>query len=196
MMKNRKNTISLRLLAVAALILSACLNADKAMAQQLAVKTNALSLAALTPSIGLEGVTGERTSLEVSFFGHYNPYGFKSKFLACQPEFRYWFGGRPLVREFVGVTAAAAAYNSTIRGTVYDGYALIAGITGGYAFNLGKRWNLELTAGVGVAGFAHKRYGVNDNYNSYGDTEAGRINSWGYKIIPVKLGVTFSYIIM
>lgn len=181
---------------VAAAVLSLCLNVHEAAAQQLAVKTNALSLAALTPSVGLEGVIGERTSIGLSFIGHYMPYGMKSKLLVCQPELRYWFGGRPLVREFVGVTVAAAAYNTTIRQYVHDGYALVAGITGGYAFNLGKRWNLELSAGVGVAGFARQRYGVHDNYLHYGTTDAERFNSWGYRIIPVNLGITFSYIIM
>lgn len=180
--------------AVAGMLMFLC--SHQAGAQQLAIKTNVLSLAAATPTIGLEGVTGERTSVEVSFIGHYNPYGFKSTLLACQPEFRYWFGGRPLVREFVGVTLAAAKYNMGIRQFNYDGYALIAGITGGYAFNLGKRWNVELTAGLGVAGFAHERSGVNDNNRIYGKTDADRVNSWGYRIIPVKLGITFSYIIM
>ncbi len=179
---------------VAGMLMFLC--SHQAGAQQLAIKANALSLAAATPSIGLEGVIGERMSVELSFMGHYRPYGFRSTLLACQPELRYWFGGRPLVREFVGVTLAAAKYNTDFRQFNYDGYALIAGITGGYAFNLGKRWNVELTAGLGVAGFAHERSGVNDNYRLYVADEADRINSWGYRIIPVKLGITFSYIIM
>ncbi len=182
--------------AVLSVLLAFCLNVQKAGAQQLALKANALTWAALTPSIGIEGVVGEKTSVGLMFMGHINPYGIKSKFLACQPEFRYWFGGRPLVREFIGVTAAAVAYNTTLRGQVYDGYSFVAGLTGGYAFNLGKRWNLELTAGLGIATFFHKQYSAGDNYPAYERPGSDEVNSHGYRIIPVNLGITFSYIIL
>lgn len=178
-------------------IIAACVllfNCHQAAAQQFAVKTNALYFVAGSPNLGFEVVTGEHTSVELSFVGHYKPYGLRSVLLACQPEFRYWFSGRPLTREFIGVTAAAVKYNTDFRQLRYDGYSLVAGITGGYAFNLGKRWNVELSAGIGIAGFAHDRRGLNDNT---GELQGGdRFNSWGYKIIPVKLGVCFSYIIM
>lgn len=192
MAKNLKYLVMASLLAA----IMMCCNSHNARAQQLAIKTNALSFAAGTPTIGLEGVVGEKLSLGVSFMGHYKPYGFRSKFLACSPELRYWFAGRALTREFIGVTVSAAAYNSTIKNYVYDGYSLVVGLTGGYAFNIGKRWNLELSAGLGVAGYMHKRYGVNDHYEAYRGGEAGKMNSWGYKLIPVGLGVTFTYIIM
>lgn len=186
-----------RIVYVAALIMAACLmllTSFHAEAQRFAIKTNALSFVAGTPSLGIEGVIGERTSIELSFMGHYKPYGYNSKLILCQPELRYWISGRPLTRAFVGVTAAAVRYNTNFKQYNYDGYSLVAGVTGGYAFMLGRRWNLELTAGVGVAGFIHNRSNIRDN--QYIDKDIDRYNSWGYKLVPVKLGVSFSYIIM
>lgn len=191
-MDGRSNSIVYR----SAVIIAGCmmlLGSYRAAAQQFIIKTNALSFVAGTPSLGIEGVIGERTSVELSFMGHYKPYGYNSRLILCQPELRYWISGRPLTRAFVGVTLAAARYSTDFKQYNYDGYSLVAGVTGGYAFSLGKRWNLELTAGMGIAGFLHDRSALRDN--RYVDGDADRYNSWGYKIVPVKLGVNFSYII-
>ena len=48
-------------------------------AQQLAVKTNGLMLAAMAPNIGCEFVVGERSSIDISAFGAVNIYGNKAK---------------------------------------------------------------------------------------------------------------------
>lgn len=174
------------------LLMGLCLRAG---AQQIAVRANALNWALCTPDIGVDIVTGEHTSVEISAFGHYRPYGMDSRLFVFQPEFRYWFNGRPLVREFVGVAAFAATYDMTVSNHVYDGDAVALGITGGYVFTLGRRWNLELSGGVGVLGFRQKQYYRHDNYDDYFVGEAVKANSWGYKLFPVKLGVLFIYII-
>lgn len=72
-------------------------------AQQLAVKTNGLMLAAMAPNIGCEFVVGERSSIDISAFGAVNIYGNKAKMIGLLPEYRYWFNGRPMTREFVGI---------------------------------------------------------------------------------------------
>ena len=74
-------------------------------AQQLAVKTNGLMLAAMAPNIGCEFVVGERSSIDISAFGAVNIYGNKAKMIGLLPEYRYWFNGRPMTREFVGIAA-------------------------------------------------------------------------------------------
>ncbi|MDE7127803.1 MAG: DUF3575 domain-containing protein [Bacteroidales bacterium] len=172
--------------------MSLCLRAG---AQQIAVRANALNWALCTPDIGVDIVTGEHTSVEISAFGHYRPYGMDSRLFVFQPEFRYWFNGRPLVREFVGVAAFAATYDMTVSNHVYDGDAVALGITGGYVFTLGRRLNLELSGGIGLLGFRQKQYYRHDNYDDYFVGEAVKANSWGYKLFPVKLGVSFIYII-
>ena len=170
-------------------------SSHEAYAQQVAVKANALNWALCTPDIGLEIVTGEHTSVGFSVFGHYKPYTVDSRLLVFQPEFRYWFNGRPLIREYVGVTAFAATYDIAVNNHVYGGDALAVGLTGGYVFALGRRWNLELSGGFGVLGFRQKQYYRHDNYDDFFVDEATKVNSTGYKLFPVKLGVSFIYII-
>lgn len=169
--------------------------AEKAHSQQVALKTNLLSLAALTPDIGLELVTGEHTSVAVSAFGHIRPYGIESRMAVVQPEFRYWFNGRPLTREYIGLAAFASAYDMTIGGHVYAGNAIAAGISGGYVFNLSRRCGLELSAGTGVLVFRQKLYREGDRYDEYFQGKTSTANSRGYKLFPVKAAVTFIYII-
>lgn len=183
---------------VSSVLAAVCLffaSSHEAGAQQLAIKTNALFWAALTPNIGCEFVTGEHSSLEIAAFGHAKPYGIDSRLIALQPEFRYWFNGRPMTREYIGVTAMACLYDMTIRKHVYDGNAVSLGITGGYVFNLSKRWNFELGGGFAVLVFNQKQHYIHDNYDDNFVDKVVKTNSWGYKLFPAKLGVTFSYII-
>ena len=166
-----------------------------ARGQQFAVKTNLLFDAALTPDIGVEFVTGEHSSVALSVFGHWNPYGMQSKLIAVQPEFRYWFNGRPMVREYIGATLWGAAYDIALAGNIYQGDAITAGLTGGYVLPLSKRMNIELSAGFGVLLFKQKKYLDTDHYDEYFVDSATRTNATGYKLFPAKLGVTFIYII-
>ena len=183
-----------------------------ARAQQFAVKTNALMWGVLTPNAGVEIVVGERSSLDLSAFYKPTFSADKGSFLnsrisGFQPEYRYWFNGRPMTREFIGVSAMIADYEltnadkSTGMRYVYDGNAISLGVVGGYSFILGNskdkinRWRLELCGGFSFLGFLQKRYNVNDSYDDYFVGEPVKANSWGYKLFPAKLGVTFTYII-
>lgn len=172
----------------------------RAGAQQVAVKANALSWATLTPDLGVEVITGEHTSVALSVFGHYYSkyplFNKESKLAVIQPEFRYWFNGRPLTREYVGVSAFWAYYDTHIVSPqIFQGHALALGISGGYVFSLGKRWGLDLSAGTGLLYFKQKHYWEGDQYDAYYGGKTTEPNSWGYKIFPVKLAVTFIYII-
>lgn len=92
-------------------------------AQQLAVKTNGLMLAAMAPNIGCEFVVGERSSIDISAFGAVNIYGNKAKMIGLLPEYRYWFNGRPMTREFVGIAALGVSYDITWGDRIYQGDA-------------------------------------------------------------------------
>lgn len=168
---------------------------SKANAQQVGVKTNALSWALLTPNAGCEVVLGERSSLDLSVSGHFKPYGVDSKMFIVQPEYRYWFSGRPMTREFVGVSAMVADYDMKLARHVYDGSAFSMGLVGGYAFYLNQKWRLELCSGFAVLYFNHKQYYKDDHYDDYFIGQESSANSQGYKLLPAKLGVTFTYII-
>lgn len=176
------------------LLLAASL--QRAEAQQVAINTNVLMWGAMTPNLGVELVTGEHSSVGLSLFGHKNPYRMTSRLLGFQPEYRYWFNGRPMIREYLGIGMLLTTYDITWKKkNVYDGDAVGIGLTGGYVFSLGKRWNLELSGSFGLLWFRQKQYYVHDNYDDYFVDEAVKTNARGYKLFPVKLGVTFSYII-
>lgn len=164
-------------------------------AQQIAIKTNALMIAAGTPNISSEFVTGEHTSIDVSLFGHYKPYGLNSKLIGFQPEFRYWFNGRPMVREYLGIAALATSYDMTWNKNVFNGDAAGLGVTFGYVLSIKERFNIEFYGGFGAVYFQQKQHSINDNFDDFSTDNSIRPNAYGYKLLPIKLGVSLSYII-
>lgn len=158
-------------------------------AQQLALKTDVLWDGLQTPNLGAELVTGNKTSFNISVFGNKKPWGKDVKMLGVIPEMRYWFGGRPMIREFIGLAALVTSYDITWGKEVYGGDAYGAGLTFGYAFYLGKRWNLEAYGTVGMVYYDHKHYYTTDNYTE------NRRTAYGTALVPFKLGVSVSYII-
>ena len=119
------NNICKRIAVVLVAMCAVLAFSDEAKAQQVAIKTNALYWAASTPNIACEIVTGEHSSVDLSAMGHWKPFHLDSKLFALQPEFRYWFNGRPMTREFVGVTTMVATYGITEMGYVYNGNAVM-----------------------------------------------------------------------
>lgn len=166
-----------------------------ASAQQIAIKTNGLMLLALTPNLECELVTGEHSSFNVGAFGHKKPYGIDSKVVGLQAEYRYWFNGRPMTREYIGVAALGSSYDMQIKDHVYDGDAIGLGLTAGYSISLGRKFNLEFYGGFGVLAFAQKFYYKYDNYEDYFPDGNISTNSKGFKLFPTKLGISISYII-
>ncbi len=164
-------------------------------AQQIAVKTNGLMLLALTPNVEFEMVTGEHSSFNLGAFGHSKPYGFNSKVLGIQAEYRYWFNGRPMTREYIGVGALGSTYKMQLGDYMYDGDAVGLGLTAGYSISLGKKLNLEFYGGFGFMGFKQKYYYKDDTYEDYFYDGTVTTNSKGVKLFPTKLGVSISYII-
>lgn len=175
--------------------LSAFLCGQRLGAQQIAVHMNALDYVLMTPDVGLDFVTGEKTTVGLSVSGHWRPYGFTSKLISVQPQFRYWFSGRPLNREYVGVSALFCSYDITASARVYEGMAAGLGLTAGYVMPLGKRWGLEFSGGLSLMFFNQKRYSASDSYGDYYEGGQDWANSRGCTLIPSNLGVTFIYII-
>ena len=137
---DRIKNINYLIVVACVFMLSLVVGEQKAQAQQVGVKTNALMWATMTPNLGCEVVVGEHSSVDLNAFGYYNPFGIESKVLAFQPEFRYWFNGRPMIREYIGVSTMVVNYDMNINQFVYDGNAVSLGLTGGYAFLLGADW--------------------------------------------------------
>lgn len=169
-----------------AVLFWACLLGAKA--QLLALKTDVLWDLAMVPNLGMELVTGNKTSVGLSVLGASRPWGCDMEVYGLQPEFRYWFSGHPMFREFIGLGLLGANYDIKWGSEHYDGDAFGGGLTFGYAFYLSPHWNLECYGSFGAVWYDQKHYYEKDNY------QENRRTGNGYALIPFKIGVSFSYI--
>lgn len=162
--------VSKNLLRVVALSLL-LLGTHSVRAQQVAVKSNLLYDATSTINLGLELGLSPKWTLDVS--GNYNPWTFsdnrKWKHWMVQPEARYWFCNR-LMGGFLAAHLLGGQLNfgnwdtdfkllgtdfSVLKDHRVEGWFVGAGVGYGYAWPLGKHWNLEAELGVG---YAYLRY--------------------------------------
>lgn len=186
------------------------LGLPQAKAQQIAVKTNALMWMATMPNVGCEFVVGERSTVDVTLATSTSIIGKKARTLVCQPEYRYWFNGRPMTREYVGLGIIGTSYDITWGEKIFEGDAGGLGLTFGYVLNfaninkegkfkklyeLSKRLNVEFTGGCGWVFFQQRQYYVNDSFDDYTGTGTVQANAKGYKILPLKLGVSVTWIL-
>jgi hypothetical protein len=179
-------------------VILAVLSMNEASAQKVAVKTNVLYWATASPNLSVEIGLAPKWTLDLG--GGVNPFTFKEnrkwKHYQWQGEARYWFCER-FYRHFLGIHAGGGEFNvSRMPGVLpkfseeyrYEGWAAKAGISYGYSFVLGGRWNLEATLGLGV---------VYADYDKFGCSACGdRIGSGaGLHFAPTKAGITFIYMI-
>lgn len=144
---------------------------QKIVAQDIALKTNLVSDCLLSPNLGVEIGLAPKWTLDVS--GQLNcwtlSHNRRWKHWAVQPEARYWFCDR-FAGHFLGVHAHGGQYNiGGIDGKIdflgtdarklekyrYQGWFVGAGVAYGYAWILGRHWNLEAEVGVG---YSYTRY--------------------------------------
>ena len=170
-----------------ALVLAAVGMAATAQAQLLAGKTNLLMWGNLTPNVSLELVTLERTSMNIG--GMYslisNPLDCSIK--GADVQLRYWLSGRPMARSFVALGLQGMRYHAVFSDKVHHGDAAGPGVVYGYSFPLGKRFNLELSAGVSVMWYREAKY-------DKGTEMPKEYNVTGRKVMPMGLGISCSYI--
>ena len=195
-MNNSKiaNLNSLKFVLIVAILL---FTADL-FSQKLAVKTNIPHLATLTPNVSLEFGLAEKFTLDMSY--GINPFTFeenkKWKHWLVQSELRYW-SCEPFYGHFFALHAGVGEYNlSRIKiPTVadsqkfrYEGWAAMGGISYGYSWILGNRWNIEATVGVGV---------VYTDYEKYECPECGRLLEEENKVFvaPTKAAVSVIYLL-
>lgn len=175
-----------RLIAALSFLLVFC--GVQVHAQRVAVKTNALGWLTASPNLEAEFVLGRHVSLGMGIAG--NPIStnnFKTTFTHFQPEVRYWLN-RPMVSHFFGVTAFMNNFNMLVKDVHHKGDALAVGLTYGYAWVLNDHWNIEATAGVGLIHYRQTKY-------DEGAPKPGGANDSKNIIAPVKLGVSFVYVI-
>ena len=160
-----------------------------------ALKTNALYLATTTFNLGMEIGLSKKFTLDIS--GNYNPWEFsdnkKIKHWLVQPELRYWpcerFNGH-----FFGLHGHYAEFNVggikmlDLDGKRYEGNLYGGGISYGYQWVLGNRWNIEASIGVGYAHIDYDKYRCEKCGTKIKDDSK---NYWG----PTKASISLIYII-
>lgn len=151
-------------------ILFASLLSLSGYSQHMAIKNNLLYDATLTPNLSLEFGVSKKFTIDVG--AGYNPFEFsnnkKFKHWLVQPEFRYWtcerFNGW-----FFGLHAHGGEYNvaaldlpfgifKNLKDYRYEGYFVGGGLSAGYQWMLGNRWNLEASIGAGYTYINYDKY--------------------------------------
>lgn len=135
-------------------------------AQNFAAKTNLLYDLTTTVNLGAEAGLSPRWSLEVSGNGNFWSFsdGKRWKQWMVQPELRYWLCQR-MGGHFFAAHLVGGQYNvghvdldflsflgnnfKEFKDYRHQGYFAGAGLAYGYAWLLGKHWNLEAEIGVG-----------------------------------------------
>ena len=171
-------------------------------AQKVALKSNLLYDATTTMNLGLEFGLARKWTLDVPV--NYNPWkpdnGRRLRHWGIQPEVRYWTC-RSFSGHFFGAHLLGGEYNfggmlplgikpsqSGLGSKRYEGWAAGAGLSYGYSWILGRRWNLEATLGLGYLRLDYDRFECKTCGDRLGE---GKKNYFG----PTKAGVSLIYII-
>lgn len=166
---------------------------DEEPSYRWAVKTNVAYLAATVANLGIEYSLGEHYSIDLPVI--YSPYtvsrDFRLRFLAVQPEFRYWLR-KPLQGHFFGVHLNMGAFNVAVNSnTRYqspDGFYGV-GISYGYVLPIARHWAAEFTLG---AGYVYTKYDSYYNIPNGALLERGiRYNYWGLTKVEISLSYRF-----
>lgn len=169
-----------------------------------AIKSNILYDLTATISAGIEVGLAPRWSIDVS--GNFNAWTMKNdrrwKHYLVQPEVRYWLCDR-FMGHFLALHLHGGQYNfggiknsinflgtnlSNLTTHRYQGWFAGAGVGYGYAFVLGRHWNLELEAGIGYA------YTVLDEFECAGCGRKVNTDLNHHYFGPTKLAVNFVYL--
>ena len=173
-----------------------------AHAQKAGIKTNLLYDAAANANLGVEVGLAPRWTLDVS--GDLNLWPIKNhkwKHWFVQPEARYWLCDR-FSGHFFGLHAIGGQFNfgnlphgfmflgsdfKKLADHRYQGWGVGGGIAYGYAWVLGKHWNLEAEIGIGA---------IYAKYGEYTCESCSRKTGDGHHVYygPTKLAINLEYL--
>ena len=149
------------------------------------VKTNLLYDAALMPSLEVEYRFNDRWSAAVEgnmAWWHNNTKHKYYQLATIIPEGRYWFKPQGRRRgHYVGLMVGGGWYDLENGGRGYQGEGVLAGISYGYMFPVGKYFAFEASVGLGYMHTWYEEYLPIDGHYVY--QQSSRMNYFG----PVKL---------
>ena len=174
-----------------------------AAAQQVAVKTNLLYWVATTPNIGAEVAVSKHSTIGLT--ANYNPWTIgadnRIQHWFLRPEYRYWVTEK-YTRFYFGVHAIGGRFEvggfklpfigdqvlTGLATNYYKGSFVGAGLSIGYQFYVSPHWNIELSAGAGLARLSYHSEPVN------GPKAASYTDRKRILPIPTEFGVSFVYL--
>ena len=175
------------------------------MGQDVALKTNLIGDAALSPNLAIEVGLAPKWTLDVS--GEVNAWTIgdqhRWKHWVVQPEARYWFCER-FSGHFIGFHALGGQYNvgrigiksltflgtdfSKLRDRRYQGWGVGAGVAYGYSWPVAKHWNVEAEIGVG---WVYTRSDIYPCAECGTKIQEGKVHNY---VGPTKLAVNIEYV--
>lgn len=175
-----------------------------AQGQKAALKTNVLYDAFMNINVGMEVGLAPRWTLDIT--GDFNAWTLSHdrrwKHWIVQPEARLWFCDR-FAGHFLGFHAHGGQYNagglkngisflgsdlSKLSDYRYQGWFVGAGAAYGYAWILGRHWNLEAEIGMG---YAYTRY---DRFRCVGCGKKLETDKSHHYVGPTKAAVNLVYV--
>lgn len=173
-------------------------------AQEVALRTNLLSDAFLNINFGMEVGLAPKWTIDLSgqFNGWTLSHDRRWKHWAVQPEARYWFCDR-FAGHFLGLHVHGGQYNiggfdgiyrflgtdaRKLADTRYQGWFVGAGVAYGYAWILGRHWNLEAEIGIG---YSYTRY---DRFKCAGCGKKVETDKPHHYVGPTKAAVNLVYL--
>ncbi len=180
--------------------LMGCLGAVRA--QKVALKTNLLYDAALSPNLGIEVGLAPKWTFDLS--GNVNAWKVDDRYWKhwlVQPEVRYWLCDR-WQGHFFGAHLLGGQFNlgnlklpnflgnnfKKLEDYRYQGWGVGAGIAYGYSWIVGRHWNIEAEIGLGW---------VYTRYDKYPCTHCGdkiKDNAVHNYVGPTKAAVNLIYV--
>lgn len=163
-------------LATVVLTLMAVLSPLKGAGQNaVALKTNLVADAALSPSFALEVGLGTKWSLEVGgslCLWNWPGTSMRWRHAVLQPELRYWFcerfqgwfiaahaiGGKANIGNIDTPMKLPGTDLATLKDGRYQGWGIGGGLGVGWAFPVAKHWSVELEAAGGFVSSKSERY--------------------------------------
>lgn len=177
---------------------------QRTQAQDVGLKTNLVADGLLSPNLGVEVGLAPKWTLDLTgeFNGWTLSHNRRWKHWLVMPEARYWLCDR-FSGHFFGVEAHGGQYNiggfdgkwnllgtdaRKLKDTRYQGWFVGGGITYGYAWILGKHWNLEAEIGIG---YSYTRY---DRFRCAGCGKKIETDKPHHYVGPTKAAINLVYL--
>lgn len=162
-------------------------------AQRMALTSNLLEDAVLTPNLGLDIVVADRQSIafDVSFAPYKLSEKFHNKHMALRAGYKYWFS-QALYAHYLSIDGVVSSSDVRIGSLGARDEYIALGVGYGYSFIISKRLNIVPNLGIGLA--YGSRYDGTDHMA--GPNEGIHATST-VRFMPVvtRLAVTIQYVL-